>query len=242
MFSFFKKKTHVDHVEWLGVDMHSHLLPGIDDGAVDVGTSVSLIKGLSELGFHKFICTPHIFTELYPNTPESIDGALSLTTAALKKEGVDIQIAAAAEYMIDETFKIDEALMCMPNKHILIEMSYLSESPQIEQVIFDLQIEGFTVILAHPERYNFYHKNEKRYHRFKDMKVLFQLNLLAVTGYYGKEVKMAAEYLLKKGFYDLSATDLHHDKHLEVLTDYTRSGLLHKSIGGYEFKNLELFK
>jgi len=241
MFSFFKKKSHVDHVEWLGVDMHSHLLPGIDDGAADVDTSVSLIKGLSELGFHKFICTPHIFTELYPNTPQSINGALALAETALKKQGLDVQIAAAAEYMVDENFKIGDGLMCLPNKHILIEMSYLNEFPNIEQMIFDLQIKGYIVILAHPERYNFYHNATERFHRFKDMGVLFQLNLLSLTGYYGKEVKSTAEYLLKQKCYDLAATDLHHEKHLQTLSNSVRGGFLYQRLGNYEFKNKALF-
>ena len=241
MFSFFKKKTHVDHVEWLGIDIHSHLLPGIDDGAADVDTSISLIKGLSELGFNKFICTPHIFTELYPNTPQSINGALALTTSALKKEGLNVQIGAGAEYMVDESFKISNEHLCLKEKYILIEMSYLNEYPNIEQVIFDLQIKGYIVVLAHPERYNFYHNAIERFHRFKDMGVLFQLNLLAVIGYYGKEVKSTAEYLLKKGCYDLAATDLHHEKHLQALTNAVRGGHLYQKIGNYAFKNKELF-
>lgn len=241
MFSFFKKKTHVDHVEWLGVDIHSHLLPGIDDGAADVGQSVSLIKGLSDLGFHKFICTPHIFTELYPNTPESISGALSSTQEALRKEGLQVEIGAAAEYMVDETFKIADQLLCLKDKYILIEMSYLNEFPNIEQAIFDLQIKGYVVVLAHPERYNFYHNSMQRFHRLKDMGVLFQLNLLSVTGYYGKEVKSVADQLLRLNCYDLAATDLHHDKHLQALSAAVRGGHLYQKLGNYTFKNEALF-
>lgn len=241
MFSIFKKKNHVTNLEWLGVDMHSHLLPGIDDGSPDVDQSVKLISRLNELGLSKFLCTPHIFTELYPNTPESISVALKKTEHALKAANLNVEIGAAAEYMIDETFKIHDELLTLPGNHVLIEMSYLNESPNIEQVIFDLQIARYQVILAHPERYNFYHNSLAKFNRLKDMGVLFQLNLLSVSGYYGKEVKHCAEHLLEKKCYDLAATDLHHEKHLDALTLSLRSGLLDRKLGGYEFKNKELF-
>ncbi|MCD0486873.1 histidinol phosphatase [Pedobacter sp. MC2016-14] len=241
MFSFFRKKSKVYDIEWLGVDMHSHLLPGIDDGSPDTDTSVGFINGLKDLGFTKFLCTPHIFTELYPNTRETIEPALKKLKEGLKNANLAVTLGAGAEYMVDETFKITDNLMALPGNYVLIEMSYLNESPNIEQVIFDLHIKGYHVILAHPERYNFYHHDYKKFHRFKDMGVLFQLNLLSVMGYYGKEVKKTAEYLLEKKCYDLAATDLHHDKHLEVLTHAVVSGILYQKIGEYPFKNKELF-
>ncbi|MFP5081162.1 tyrosine-protein phosphatase [Pedobacter sp. JCM 36344] len=241
MFSIFKKKTLVTNIEWLGVDMHSHLLPGIDDGSPDVEQSVKLIKGLNELGFSKFICTPHIFKELYPNTNETIFLALEATKVALRKANVSVEIAAAAEHMIDENFEVKEGLMVLPGSYILVEMSYLNEAPNIEKFIFDLQIKGYKVILAHPERYNFYHQEYRRFHRYKDMGVLFQLNLLSVTGYYGREVKRTAEYLLEKKCYDLAGTDLHHFKHMEALKKCVQNGYLYNKIGSYRFLNKQLF-
>ncbi|TKC60969.1 histidinol phosphatase [Pedobacter hiemivivus] len=241
MISFFRRKNYVRDVEWLGVDMHSHLLPGIDDGAIDLVQSVDFIKELTELGFHKFFCTPHIFTELYPNTAETITHALKDVKAALVKTNLKVEIDAAAEYMVDETFKVAKNLLCLPDQHILIEMSYLSEMPQIEKVVFDLQLAGCKVILAHPERYGFYHKKLERYDRLKDMGVLFQLNLLALAGYYGPEVKSVAQRLLKKNYYDFAGTDLHHSRHLKELQDLICTGKLYKMIGNYPFKNKMLF-
>ncbi|MBB6500853.1 tyrosine-protein phosphatase [Pedobacter cryoconitis] len=241
MFSFFTKKTQVDHIEWLGVDMHSHLLPGIDDGAADIIHTVGFIKKLRELGFHKLLCTPHVFTELYPNTPETIKSALNETQLALQKTNLDIEIGAAAEYMINDTFKVSDQLLCLPGRHLLIEMSYLAEMPDIEKIIFDLQLRGYIVILAHPERYNFYFDKHQRFHRLKDIGVLFQLNLLSLSGYYGKEVKKQAEYLIQKNYYELAGTDLHHEKHLEILTREIRSGRLFHQIGHVNFRNKELF-
>jgi protein-tyrosine phosphatase len=241
MFSIFKKKNIVSDIEWLGVDIHSHLLPGIDDGSPDVEQSVFLIKSLHELGFSKFICTPHIFKELYPNTPETISGALAAAKEALTIANVNVVISAAAEHMVDEMFEVKDGLTVMPGNYILVEMSYLNETPNFEKVIFDLQIKGYRVILAHPERYNFYHQDPEKFHRYKEMDVLFQLNLLSTTGYYGKEVKRVADYLLDKQSYDFAGTDLHHTKHLDALTKTIKNGSLFNKLGSYPFKNKETF-
>lgn len=241
MISFFHRKEKIDHIEWLGVDMHSHLLPSIDDGAVNIGQSIQFIRSLGDLGFSRFHCTPHIFTELYPNNAETIGTALSSVKAALMKEQSELEIYAAAEYMVDETFMVNERLLCLPGQHVLIEMSYLNEMPDIEQVIFELQVKNFKVILAHPERYTFYHDRPERYQRLKDMGVLFQLNLLSVAGYYGRGVKQTAGYLLKEKKYDFAGTDLHHQRHLVLLQELVSSGRLYQLIGQYPFKNKALF-
>lgn len=242
MFSIFKKSTNLTtDINWLGVDIHSHLLPGIDDGAKTVEESISYVSALKDLGFDKLICTPHIFAEVYPNTPETILPVLHTLKQALVAARIDIDINASAEYMVDDSFSVGGALLPLSKNYLLIEMSYLNESPNIEQVIFDLQIRGYQVVLAHPERYNFYHKNHARYSRLRDMGCLFQLNLLSVLGYYGKNVQDAADYLLIKKHYDLAATDLHHNKHLQELQKAVHNGQLHKLIGNYEFKNKSLF-
>ena len=242
MFSIFKKKNPlVTDLSWLGVDIHSHLLPGIDDGAKDIEESISYIKNLHDLGFYKLICTPHIFTELYPNTRETIVPAAEKVQSALAVENVNVKIEYAAEYMIDDVFKVEKGLMTLPGDYILVEMSYLSENPNIEAIVFGLQIEGYKVILAHPERYNFYHKNLHRFSRLKEMGCLFQINLLSTVGYYGKNVKIAYEYLLKHKLYDFAGTDLHHEKHLSILKTTVQNGEMFKLIGDYPFKNLEIF-
>lgn len=241
MFSIFKKKNIVSDIEWLGIDIHSHLLPGIDDGSPDVGQSVFFIKSLNELGFSKFVCTPHIFQELYPNTSETISQALALTKDALRLANINVDISAGAEHMVDDMFEVKDGLAVMPGNYILVEMSYLNETPNMEKVIFDLQIKGYKVILAHPERYNFYHQNYGRFHRYREMGVLFQLNLLSVIGYYGREVKKAASYLLDQKCYDLAGTDLHHLKHLDALTKTIKNGSLFDKIGLYPFRNKEFF-
>jgi protein-tyrosine phosphatase len=239
--TFFRRQIKVDHIGWLGVDMHNHLLPAIDDGAADAVQSLNLIKGLMNLGFTRLYCTPHVFTEWYPNTAETIYAALAVVKGLLINAGLTVDIHAAAEYMVDETFKAGKGLLCLPGEYVLIEMSYYAELPHIEQLIFELQLMGFSVVLAHPERYSFYHKRPERYRRLKDMGVLFQLNLLSLSGYYGNAVKQCAGYLLKSKSYDLAGTDLHHEYHLQLLQQEVRSGRLYRAIGHYPFKNKELF-
>jgi protein-tyrosine phosphatase len=241
MLSFFTKRNKVTDIAWLGTDMHSHILPDIDDGSPDVTTSIRFVRSLQELGFDQLIATPHIFKELYPNTPETIEGAKALLQAEMTKQNITLKLGAAAEYMIDQDFSMDEPLCTLDNKHLLIEMSYLTESPGISQTIFDIEIKGLRPILAHPERYTFYFKDRSRLKRFKEKGCLLQLNLLSVLGYYGKEVKQLADSLLKEKMYDLAGTDLHHDKHLTTLTEAVQSGKLYDLVGSYGFKNQEIF-
>ena len=241
MFSIFKKKNKVQDIEWLSVDIHSHLLPGLDDGSPNLNESTKLIKSLTELGFSALYCTPHIFTELYPNSVDTIQPALDATKLAIKNLNINVTLGAAAEYMLDDTFLITDDLLTLPGNHVLIEMSYLTESPNIEQVITDLMSNGYKVILAHPERYLYYHSNKSRLHRFKEMGVCFQLNLLAVTGNYGKSVKASADYLINKKLYDFASSDLHHEKHLIALSEIILDGSLFTKLGDYPFKNKEIF-
>ncbi|KLT64030.1 tyrosine-protein phosphatase [Pedobacter sp. BMA] len=241
MFNFFSKKNKVTDISWLGVDMHSHILPGIDDGSPDVPTSIRFVKALQELGFNKLIATPHIYKELYPNTQETIGAAKDALQAEMDNQNISLTLGAAAEYMVDQDFTMDKPLCKLDEKHVLIEMSYLNESPGISQTVFDIEIKGYKPILAHPERYTFYFKDKTRLKRFKEKGCLFQLNLLSVLGYYGKEVKLMADVLLKEKMYDLAGTDLHHERHLNTLTESVLSGRLHELIGNYHFRNQDVF-
>jgi tyrosine-protein phosphatase YwqE len=245
MFNLFKKKSGKPvepDLSFIGVDMHSHLLPGIDDGLQEVEQSVAFIKDLKALGYQKLICTPHILSDLYPNTPKTILPKLDLVREALKKAGVDMKIEAAAEYMIDHDFAEligrtkKEDLLTIKGQYILVEMSYLSPSPNVEQVIFDLRMMGLQPILAHPERYNYYHHKFDQYERFKELGCKLQVNLLSLSGGYGPHVKKTAERLFKSELVDFLGTDMHHDRHLAMLKnlatkpefyELVRSAVLH---------------
>lgn len=227
MFNFlFKSGKVAPDLSFIGVDMHSHLLPGIDDGLKEVEQSVEFIKALKALGYQKLICTPHILSDLYPNSRETIMPKLALLRKALKDADVHMKIDAAAEYMIDHDFsqlvgsvKKREDLLTIERDYILVEMSYLQASPVFEQTIFDLRMLGLTPIIAHPERYSYYHHQFDQYERFKELGCKLQVNLLSLSGGYGPQVKKTAEKLFKNQLVDLVGTDMHHERHLQNLKE-----------------------
>ncbi len=224
--------------------MHSHLLPGIDDGAKNMEDSLALIRKLQGLGYKKLYTTPHVMADLYPNTPEIILGKLEELRAALKAAQIDIEIGAAAEYLMDEAFgeKIKKGnLLTLPGNRVLVEMSFVSPPPNLDQYIFQLQTKGYKVIIAHPERYLFYRDQFDKYISFKERGCELQLNLLSLIGYYGKPTQDTARKLLKAGLVDYLGTDLHHIRHAEnleeLLQDKSVGKILEKHIGSSIFKN-----
>ena len=246
MFNFLKK-TSPPEPRWdfsvLGIDLHSHLIPGVDDGSPDVETSVKLIRGLRELGYRRLITTPHVMTDLYPNTPEIIRDGLARVQAALAEEGVNIQISAAAEYLIDEGFRdLLESRQILPlaRNFVLVEMSFLSAPPNLYEDLFRLQTKGYQPILAHPERYLFLKENFEAYERLRDHGCLFQLNLLSLVGYYGGPIRDNALQLLKKNWVEFLGTDLHHERHLELLRRSLEDKTVQRVLKEYQFRNGEL--
>ncbi|MGK6351552.1 tyrosine-protein phosphatase [Parapedobacter sp. DT-150] len=241
MFTFLNKAKNHTSLEWLGVDIHSHLLPGLDDGSPDVETSVAYINRLEALGLRHFYATPHIYMEMYPNTTDTILPALDRLREALP---AGIQLEAAAEYMVDDAFGTlfanGKKLLTLPGNHVLIEMSYVAESAPIERVIFELQVQGYKPILAHPERYVFYHGRSARYEQLKHLGCQFQMNILSPTGYYNPQVKKAAQNLLKRGMIDFVGTDLHHQKHLASIEKFVLSGDAHGVFKKNPIKNSNL--
>lgn len=225
MFNFFKKLARpiTPDLSFLSVDMHSHLLPGIDDGLQELEQSVEFIKDLQKLGYRKLICTPHILSDLFRNSPETILPKLAMVRKALAEAGVDIVVEAAAEYMIDHEFteliaiSKKEELLTVAEDYILVEMSYLSPPPNFDQVIFDLRVLGLHPILAHPERYSYYHNQFTQYERFKELGCKLQVNLLSLSGAYGSGVKKIAEKLFQNQMVDFLGTDMHHERHLAML-------------------------
>ncbi len=225
MFKLFgSSKIAAADLSFLGVDMHSHLLPGLDDGLKTLDQTISFMQQLQAMGYQKFICTPHILSDMHPNTPETILPKLDLVRNELAKQSINIQVEAAAEYMIDLEFEQliesgKQLLSFGPNNYVLIEMSYMAESPNFEKVIFNLQMKGLKPIFAHPERYTYFHGKFSQYERLIDLGCVLQVNLLSLSGYYGKEVKKAAELLFKKNMVSFLGTDMHHDKHLSMLKE-----------------------
>ncbi|GAA4728189.1 tyrosine-protein phosphatase [Flavisolibacter ginsenosidimutans] len=224
---FFGKKSADLDLSWLHADMHSHLIPGIDDGAPDMAASLELIKGLQKLGYKKLVTTPHILWEVYPNTADIIAKGLEGLKGAMAEEGISMELQAAAEYFIDEYFeenlKAKEPLLPISGNKVLVEFSMITAPMDLQQVLFQLQIQGYIPVIAHPERYIYLAQRKQTFDELKEAGCLFQLNLLSLTGYYGKSVQELAEYLCKKNYYSLAGTDLHNPRHLAALQKLSSS-------------------
>ena len=221
MFNFFTKKYFlIDHLDSF-IDIHNHILPGIDDGAKTVNESIELIKGFGEFGVTDFICTPHIMENYYPNNPVTINSSLSLLKNGLKMNNLDhVNIDAAAEHMIDSGFeKLLEDYKFMPisKSYLLIEMSYLQSSINFNESVKLISENSLFPIFAHPERYTYLHNNLKQYKKLKGKGLLFQLNMMSLSDYYGKEVNQAANWLLKHNLIDFIASDIHKISQLNYL-------------------------
>ncbi len=221
MIHFFKPKPFLrDFIPDDYLDIHSHLLPGIDDGATSIDDTAKLIQDLESLGFSKFITTPHVMGEVWNNTKTGIETKLQDTVSELTIPHVKDKLRAAAEYMIDAEFRElfkREPLLTLRENYVLVEISYLNAPIQLYDILFELQTAGYKPVLAHPERYNFYHHNLQEYQKLKDAGCLFQLNMLSTTGYYGPNVSKVADYLLSKDLIDFIGSDVHHSRHLDYI-------------------------
>lgn len=221
MFLFKKRPASVVDLGWLGTDLHSHLLPGIDDGAPDMDTSVALLQGLKTLGFQKIITTPHIFWEMYPNTPAVIAAKKMALERAAVEAGIDLPLHAAAEYFIDEHFvqalNEKQPLLTLHHNIVLVEFSMITAPMDLLDVLFQMQLQGYQPLIAHPERYIYLQGRKTFFDELKNSGCLFQLNLLSLTPHYGTSVQALAEYLLRQELYDYAGTDLHGEKHLQAL-------------------------
>ena len=218
MLTLFKSKpTLKDLIPDNYVDIHSHLLPGIDDGAKTFEDTLELGKGLLDFGFSQFITTPHIYQNVWDNTQEQIKAVETTTKLELKKNGISVPFRAAAEYLLNDNFvqlcQTGE-ILTLKDTYVLVEISYTNPPIQLYSIIFDLRVAGYTPVLAHPERYVYFHYDFNEYLKLKKAGCYFQLNLLAVAGYYGEGITKIAEKLLQKGLYDFVGSDAHHTNHI----------------------------
>lgn len=249
---FFKKKNKetgepvhpsVADFGFLGCDMHSHLVPGIDDGAATPEDSLALIRDLQALGYRKLITTPHTHVEFYNNRIDDVRERFAALKQLVADNGIDIELGIGSEYFLDEFFErevLPHGLLTFGDNQVLVEVSMAGWPRQFHDHLFAVQSRNYKPILAHPERYQ-YETNPSVFHKLKEKGVSMQLNLLSVLGYYGRGVKELADRYLQEGLYDYCGTDLHHPRHLAALQ---RLFSAHPGTAGrlaaYGFKNEEL--
>lgn len=242
MLSFFKSKPVVPEINFskLETDLHSHLIPGIDDGAQNLAQSVELIRNILDMGFQKIITTPHVMLDYYRNTPEIINAGLVILKKELKIQKIDVLIEAAAEYYFDEGFenKLDSGdVLTFGNNYLLFEIPFSTYPINIFEIITKIINKGYIPLLAHPERYSYLHGSINNYHRIKDAGCYFQLNTLSLTGYYGRPVQKAAEELVDNMLISFLGSDMHHIKHAAALKLSLQQPYVYRLLTDYPLLN-----
>jgi tyrosine-protein phosphatase YwqE len=232
VFSLFSKKETKNKAVPLLADIHSHLLPGLDDGVKDFDEALILIRRLMDLGYKKLVTTPHIMSDTYRNDPTTIRARLKELISCLAENRIDIKIEAAAEYYLD-SWLINEAnenkaLLTFGKNYLLFEMNYMTEPYQLKDFIFKITTQGYRPVLAHPERYQFMtlEKAEDLHHRG----VLMQLNILSFIDYYSKPVRQLANQLVDRGWVNFLGSDCHNLRHATLLDEAFKNKYFKKAL------------
>ncbi len=202
-------------------DIHSHLIPGIDDGSKSMDESIEMIETFIALGYTKLITTPHIMSHRYPNTRAILEEGFVALKKELQARDLKIEIEVASEYYLDETVMelVEQRdIMTFGKNYMLFEMSYVQPLHHLEEMIFEIKVAGYTPVLAHPERYIYMHEDFSKYERLKEKGVLFQVNIPSLGGYYSKAVQKVAKRIAEAGMIDFIGSDAHKMSHLEALT------------------------
>jgi tyrosine-protein phosphatase YwqE len=238
-----KKKTSVAFdLSAIGIDMHSHLIPGIDDGSRSMDETIAMLAKFQSLGYKKIITTPHIMQEVYPNTSEIINQGLKKVQETAKSLGLTIEIEAAAEYYFDdhliELIKNNDVLSFGDN-YVLVEFSFHTPPIFESQLFFEMQMAKYKPILAHFERYPYFHDSLDKAKEFREKGVNIQVNLNSLTGHYGPQVRKQAEKLIDANLVDFVGSDCHRMQHLMILEEHLSNPYFHK-LGKLNLKNGEL--
>lgn len=196
-------------------DMHSHILPGVDDGIQDVGRATRALLLLNRIGYKKVKLTPHFMKDYPENTRANIEARFQAFLTEVGDE-TPVELSLGGEYMLDSCFldRCEEGFLTLDknNTLVLCETSYMSADPQAPNMLYQAMLKGYQPVIAHPERYNY--ASMATYRRWKAKDYLLQLNLLSLAGAYGETAKSKARALLKEGTYDYVGSDLHRDKDL----------------------------
>lgn len=246
IFDIFKKDTRLRtpiDISTLNCDIHSHFIPGIDDGAKTIEDSVHMLTEMYNLGYKKVITTPHIMGDYFKNTPEIILGGLEKVRTALKAANIPIEVEAAAEYYIDFDFerKLDEGkLLTFGDNYLLFEISFLNPPANLNHIISKMQTLGYKPVLAHPERYNFFHSDFGKYESFIEKGVLLQLNINSLTGYYSVSTRKIAEQMINRNMISFLGTDCHHVGHIDLMKKVVYEKTLHTLLESGKLLNKNL--
>lgn len=245
MLNLFKKKYDPRPIfAPLGTDMHCHLIPRVDDGSKCIEESIECLQTLQAVGFNKVIITPHFQYPRFPNDEDDIRHRYEEVKQQAKEQGVEIELRGiGGEYRIDSGFQArldNPRFLKIGDKYVLVEFSLHQQMMGSDEMIFDLQMKGYDVILAHPERYPYMNINGMRMEQLKNQGVFFQINALSLGGFYGDDAKQRAYDMLERGWVEFMGTDTHNTMYAQALRDLSNNRKVEKVLEKYQFMNCEL--
>ncbi|MCR4659553.1 MAG: hypothetical protein K5650_04570 [Bacteroidales bacterium] len=245
LLNLFNKKNKPNPIfDVLGVDMHSHLLPGVDDGSKALDESINCLRALAQLGFSRTIITPHFQYPRFQNKEYDIERRYSEFCTQVKQAGVGIELAGiAGEYRIDTGFQArldNPQFLKVGGRYVLVELSLHHQLMGVDEMLFDMQMKGYDVILAHPERYPYITLSSDRYERMKDAGILFQCNILSLSGFYGPDARQKAITLVDRGWSEFLGTDTHNEIYIKAMIEASHNRTVQRVLQRHQFLNNQL--
>ena len=242
IFNLFKKKSEARPIfAALGTDMHCHLVPQVDDGSKCIEESIECLNVLKAVGYNKVIITPHFQYPRFPNDEDDIRRRYEEVKQQAKGAGVDIDIAGiGGEYRIDSGFAKrleNPRFLKVGDRYVLVEFSLHQQMMGCDEMIFDMQMKGYEVILAHPERYPYLNVQGTRMEQLKNQGVFFQINALSLGGFYGEEARHKAYEMLEAGWVEFMGTDTHNTMYSQALIELSNDRKVEKVLEKYTFLN-----
>lgn len=234
----FKPKGHTTEPSKLSfgftTELHSHLLPGIDDGVRTIEESLDVIRRFEQMGVKKIITTPHVMSDFYRNTPEIIHAKRDEVREVLLHNNIQVELETAAEYYMDEVFleriKKKEPILTFGDNYVLVETGFTNETPFFNEVVFEMKNAGYQPVLAHPERYIYLYDDFEHFLSYYHTGVLFQINIGSLAGHYSKESKIVAEKLIEEKMVDFLGSDCHGMRHMGILRNAMQSPFYDKAL------------
>ncbi len=198
------------------IDLHSHILPGIDDGAPDLAVSLEMARAWVADGVHVVACTPHILPGMYHNTGPAIRSAVAELQAALDKEGIPLKLVTGSDAHVtpDMLAKLrsGEILSLADTRYLLVEPPHHVAPARLDEFFFSLLASGYVPILTHPERLSWIETHYNLVQTLFDRGVWMQITAGSLIGKFGRQPKYWAERMLDEGRVHILATDAHEMK------------------------------
>lgn len=259
IFHFFKEKKIPAAFAPLRTDMHCHLLPQVDDGSKSLEESLEMLETMKEVGFEEVRLTPHYQIPRFPNTEEDIlrrfNNFCAEVDANKGDKDLPVMKGVSGEYRIDSgfrgrienkeemlTFRFADEKKGSEKGLLLVELSLHQPYMGVEQVMFDLQMAGYDVVLAHPERYPYYDSHSSELEQLKEQGIYFQANILSLDGFYSESARKKAFDYIENGWIEFLGTDLHNPMYAKALQHAACNKKIIQLIEKEEFENKNLVK